>query len=278
MKNYVGSIKKNIILIIYFLTITGCYYGVEPEIVMSKGMQITAKTPEGKIVIIAGGDYERIYKWGNCITKVTHYPRKQRWDGSKGIYYPAFNCKECNGIKLVNAEEGQQHFDNIHSAIEWIKSKRGLCVYRNDGLVVGWDVWYQILSVEVWQILINGEKPTILEGSNDSLIAVDYLTEKETDNISSKIPGVFRYPSPEFPMLMYLYGIPIFIIVLMAIALIIHHKRISWHIAVLAVCFFILVYIMISLLGDRLYPIEYLDLAIPVLLLLGLGYMMWRKK
>ena len=54
-------------------------------------------------------------------------------------------------------------------------------VYRDDGLMVGWDknLPRKQLSVEVWQILIDGKKPKRLPGSQDDKIVVETV-ETET--------------------------------------------------------------------------------------------------
>ena len=54
-------------------------------------------------------------------------------------------------------------------------------VYRSDGLMVGWgkNLARKQLSVEVWQILIDGKKPKSLPGSEDEKIVVETV-ELET--------------------------------------------------------------------------------------------------
>ena len=53
-------------------------------------------------------------------------------------------------------------------------------VYRDDGLMVGWykDLPRKMLRVHVWQILINGKKPTRLPGSQDDKIVVETVAMK----------------------------------------------------------------------------------------------------
>ena len=64
----------------------------------------------------------------------------------------------------------------------WIKEpERASFVYRGDGLMVGWGKTAdpKQLTVEVWQILIDGKKPTRLPGSQDDKIVVETV-ETET--------------------------------------------------------------------------------------------------
>jgi hypothetical protein len=50
-------------------------------------------------------------------------------------------------------------------------------VYRDDGLVVGWQKVpaRRQLNVEVWQIYIDGRKPARLDGSQNDKVKVDTL-------------------------------------------------------------------------------------------------------
>ena len=59
--------------------------------------------------------------------------------------------------------------------------ERASFVYRGDGLMVGWDkiADSKQLTVEVWQILIDGKKPTRLPGRQDDKIVVETI-ETET--------------------------------------------------------------------------------------------------
>lgn len=154
------------------------------EIVISPETRITATTSLGTIAITAGKGLKRSFTWEGATRSVEMMPRKDRWLGSLGLYYPApgHHWKEHNGIACCVAEEGQQNFKSEEEALKWIEeTKFGTWVWRSDGLVVG---WYKIpeskmLGVNVWQILINGEKPSKLPGAQDDKIAVDKVTEEE---------------------------------------------------------------------------------------------------
>ena len=155
---------------------------VEREIVMSEGMSISATTPEGTITVVAGEGFERIYKWNGCEKSVILQPRNYRWSGSYGIYYPGTGItwlSPCDGLSRAVVEEGQQHFPTVEDAEEWIRSRRGLSyVHRDDGLMVGWNVFptRRQLSVEVWQVYVNGSKPKQLSGSDNQAIRVSSAT------------------------------------------------------------------------------------------------------
>ena len=95
--------------------------------------------------------------------------------------------KEHDGIKRFVVDEGQRYFTNTTTAIQWIQKKgRHLSYVHNDsGLVVGMkkslpspEMKEQgmpgCLSVDVWQIYINGKKPQKLDGSKNNAITVYY--------------------------------------------------------------------------------------------------------
>lgn len=148
------------------------------EIVMSPGMRITATTPEGTISITAGKGLKRSYTWEGATRSVEMVPRRERWYGSLGLYYPGpgFHWKEHNGIARAVTEEGQQHFKSSQEALDWIRQRDWMkYAYRNDGLVVGWlkVPARKQLDVEVWQIYIEGRKPVGLAGNADGSIVVE---------------------------------------------------------------------------------------------------------
>ena len=154
------------------------------EVVMSPGIRITATTPVGTITITAVDELTRSYTWEGATRVVEMSPRAVRWYGSLGLVNPGGgeHWRDHHGITRSVTEEGQQHFRSVEEAPKWIKE----CdwqpfVYRDDGLMVGWDknVPRKELSVEVWQILIDGKKPRRIPGSQDVKIVAETV-ETET--------------------------------------------------------------------------------------------------
>ena len=149
------------------------------EIVMAPGMTITATTPNGTITVSAGTGMARSYTWDGATRSVQMWPRSQRWNGSLGLYYPGpgFHWKSNEGIARGVLEEGQQHFKTVNAALKWIRARTWMPhLYTKSGLVVGWMKVpaRRQLNVDVWQIYINGRKPSNLPGSQDNKIVVDY--------------------------------------------------------------------------------------------------------
>jgi hypothetical protein len=82
-----------------------------------------------------------------------------------------------DGITRAVVEEGRQHFRSVEEALSWLRSRNRNWmdyIYRDDGLVVGWKrvPSRRQLNVEVWQVLIQGSKPSKLDGSANDRIRI----------------------------------------------------------------------------------------------------------
>jgi len=171
-------------MLIVFMAIPGCHAQIPDvpsrnEIVMSEGMKISVTNKNGTMDITAGKGLQRFYTWAGDTRSVIMWPREERWRGSLGIYFPGQgnHWKEHDGITRAVVEEGQQHFKSVEDAIEFLRDTEGYWVYRDDGLAVGWAKYEGAggtLGVDVWQIYINGQKPTKLPGSQNDKITVEY--------------------------------------------------------------------------------------------------------
>ncbi len=149
------------------------------ETAMSPGSTITATTATGTISIKAGDGLKRSYTWEGDTRSVEMVPREKRWYGSLGLWFPGpgHHWEPHNGITRGVVEEGQQHFKTVDDAMKWIdddSNKSVPLVYRNDALAVGWskNLERSQLNVTVWQIYVDGQKPSLLPGSQDDLINV----------------------------------------------------------------------------------------------------------
>ncbi len=146
------------------------------ETVMPPNSSITAETTTGTIKITAGNGLLRSYTWEGATRSVEMGARRTRWYGSLGLAFPGpgNHWKPHNGISRGVLEEGQMRFTSMAAAMKWIGERGKLLptVYRNDGLMVafGKSLPRKQLNVQVWQIYINGKKPTSLAGSHDAKI------------------------------------------------------------------------------------------------------------
>ena len=153
------------------------------EVVLSPGMKITATTSVGTIAVTAADELTRSYTWDGATRSVEMEPQKSRTFGSLGLFFDGavVHWREHHGIARCSTQEGQQDFKTVEEVMRWIKEPDRLYpVYRNDGLMVGWykDLPRKMLCVHVWQILVNGKKPTRLPGSQDDKIVVETVTVK----------------------------------------------------------------------------------------------------
>ena len=149
---------------------------VAVDLVLNSGDKVVANTDEGIIEIVAGKGLSRTYTWDGASRSVDLWARKEPWMGALGGYYPGpgEHWREHKGITRCVTRESVMRFETAEAFYEWINGlKWARCVYTNDGLVVGWMRNYprKQLSVELYQVLINGEKPKELKNSQDSRIS-----------------------------------------------------------------------------------------------------------
>jgi hypothetical protein len=145
-------------------------------------MEITAEMATGMIKIRAAEKYERFYTWNGATRSAKLWPRTQRWWGSLGIYYPGpgEHWKSNGGITRGVLGEGVLWFKTVDDAGNWIKRARSTVldyVFADDGLLIGFGKIpaRKQLNVEVWQIMIAGEKPRSLAGSQNHLLSVSKI-------------------------------------------------------------------------------------------------------
>ena len=188
------------------------------EAVMVEGMWIAFTNSQGEMKVTAAKGFERNYTWAGDTRTLTMWPRKERWYGSLGMYNPGAwidgemeQWKEHDGIGRCVAEEGQRHFTNETEAVEWIRTmgKHLDYVYNDTGLVVGmskeipsaeWKKKYGngpgTLSVNVWQVYINGRKPQKLAGAKNEAIKVFYPPTYDMETVASPTEPVDNFYPP----------------------------------------------------------------------------------
>jgi hypothetical protein len=150
-----------------------------PEVVMTPGMRIQITNKTGLITIEYAGRTKRRYGWDGAVRLVELETRRERWYGSMGIYSPGDSTfRDVGGIRRAVLEEGQMHFSSESEAVAWLSQpyNRDILdiVYDDRGLAVGWakNLARKQINVDVWQILINGKKPTALRGSRTQQLEV----------------------------------------------------------------------------------------------------------
>jgi hypothetical protein len=164
------------------------------EVVLTPGMKISATHPHGSIEIHADDDASRIFSGRNWMIQTRLIPRRTRWYGSLGLYDPAPSWKP-GGRLLV--DEGRQFFESEDQALRFLNvgSQMRKPIFTNQGLVIGYHEEptpgdRPVRSITIWQIYINGKRPTSMTGADDSAITV---TGGEILDFASPNPAEIGY-------------------------------------------------------------------------------------
>ena len=120
-------------------------------------------------------------------------PATERFFAEDGLFYKGKgdHWRDHHGITRCLTKEANKLCVTVEDAMAWIKEpEQASFVYRGDGLMVGWGKTAapKQLTVEVWQILIDGKKPTRLLGSQDDKIVVETV-ETETVPLVKAVAG-----------------------------------------------------------------------------------------
>jgi hypothetical protein len=182
------------LIVVLFLTIYGCMgvqktsrYKMPREAVLQDGMKICANSVNDYICITACKNNQRIISWEGNNISITLMPRKERWHGTLGLVSPIEPkniWKSEGGIIRILMQEAQTHYESIESVLQGInfsgRYELGYnVVYNDDGLLLIWDKTempdHIVLGLSLSQILINGEKPKTLPGSQNNKISLSTL-------------------------------------------------------------------------------------------------------
>lgn len=113
----------------------------------------------------------RTYSWDGITRRVELTARPKRWYGSLGLYNPGESIEEHKGITRALVSECQRHFTSEQEALDWLNGPyhKKYLVYNSNGLAVGWYLTPERnqLTVDVWQVYVNGKKPTNLPDANN---------------------------------------------------------------------------------------------------------------
>jgi hypothetical protein len=155
------------------------------ETVMRTGMKICAENISQEICILAKSDLDREISFDSITRRVTLIPRKERWYGKLGLYFPGSgnHWENHKGITRCIVNESELHFKEMADLLVFVNDPSNLdkSVYRNDGLYVSWYTSVKTdqssggyLSLSIYQLLIDGEKPKAIPGSRDEMIMINY--------------------------------------------------------------------------------------------------------
>ena len=173
----------------------------EVENVLKPGMTLVAENANGELRITSESDIQRDIRGKDWKKNTRMLRRKERWNGSLGIYSPGRSNGRTD--RLVYSE-GQLFFDSESDALKYlyVGSLRSKPIYTNDGLVFS---FYEsqgprgmvARSVEVFQIYIQGKKPTQLRGADDDAIKLEGGTTAESAEPQAAPVGYEIIPGKE---------------------------------------------------------------------------------
>ena len=181
---------KKIIISITFIALISCGETDKQnvpysftELVLEENVIVEATNKNGTVLIEYISPLVRRYKWDKHDELRTLIPRKERWLGLLGAYDPAEqNIWNIFSPRIV-AEDSRLYFNNKTELEEWLFQSREVkdWVYTNDGLVAGFfkSPDRNQVNIEVYQLYVDGIKPTILEGSRPENIKI---TKKGREN------------------------------------------------------------------------------------------------
>ena len=152
------------------------------ESVMNEGMTICAHFEE-KVCIEAENRLVRNIMWDGITRSVTLIPRKERWYGKLGLYFPGSgnHWGYHKGITRGIIQEAQLHFTSEEELFLFLDKyvDRKYDLYRDDGLMISWRKVVRpdmgpggYIDLFILQLLVNGKKPERLYGSQNNKISV----------------------------------------------------------------------------------------------------------
>ena len=171
---------------------------------MSPGFKVCATNSSGKICILAETKVIRHITFDGVTRSVKMIPRKQRWYGKLGLYFPGSgnHWKNHNGITRGIINEAQLHFSNKEELLNFLNHyyNESEAVYNDDGLYISWSKSTRpdkkvggYLRLSIYQIMINGRKPDSLPGSkNDNIVLWEVGDILEGTDSGSPIKGERR--------------------------------------------------------------------------------------
>lgn len=178
-----GFVVGFLLVALSVLQLSGCDKREAPttpypftRLAMQPGMVIEAKNKNGTVYIEYLSPLERRYRWNGHDEKRTLIPRKEIWLGRLGAYDPATAyIWEIFSPRIV-ANDSEIDFETMEDAEKWLHQGSAVLdwVYTDDGLVVGFAKASSRnqVNIDVYQIYINGEKPSQLKGSRPERINV----------------------------------------------------------------------------------------------------------
>jgi hypothetical protein len=142
--------------------------------VLRSGQSLIATNKNGSVKISYLSPIKRKYEWDGKTRIVKMIQMQPITPGVTGLYEPAdFWGVNPFLIRLVTVEATHE-FETLDQIYAFLRQSSLIMdwVYTSDGLVVGYGKCpaRQQINIYVWQLLINGKKPSCLKGANPKAI------------------------------------------------------------------------------------------------------------
>lgn len=177
---------------------------------MKEGMVISIKNTDClSLTVKAGKGLKRFFTWNNGTRSIVLLPRKEKWYGSYGAYFPGtgIDWKEHDGVTNIQVEEAVLNFEsyaqilcaisnkNDHCRQKYYKFSNGKFDFQNTmtgalytdacGGYTSNGIYISIgkrvgpgngdtLSITIYKIMLNGQPVKNLPGDSNERITVSY--------------------------------------------------------------------------------------------------------
>ncbi len=183
--------KNKLILTIIVILCIGCTtnlklkkHSIPKEAVLKEGMFLCAKGEYEKVCILAENDFQRTVYFEGFSNSITLIPRKERWQGKMGLVSPKppknlwHNNNGVTRALIQEAEIEVKSINNFLVKINFPGRENGYnVVYNDNGLLIIWKKSIlngsNVLDLMLFQIVINGEKPKSMPGSQNNDIVIE---------------------------------------------------------------------------------------------------------
>jgi hypothetical protein len=164
-------------LAVFLLVLGACSKTVTVrDNVLEPGESVEATNRFGTVRVTYVSPTSRRYRWDKTVRTVEMIVRQERFLGALGLYDPASQSSDHGPVRLVT-QESKLNFASYDEIYRFLHQSKDLedWVYTKDGLTVGFGRTPERnqINVDVWQILINGQKPRDLIGARDANIRME---------------------------------------------------------------------------------------------------------
>jgi len=146
------------------------------DAVLKSGETVEATNSNGKVKISYVTAQKRRYEWNGRSRVITMIPREEPFDGKLGLYEPADSWGFVFWKERLVVQESVINFANLNEVDAFLRQTKDYMdwVYSSDGLVVGFGRTpaRNQVNIDLWQLLLRGEKPKQLSGSKSDAIRI----------------------------------------------------------------------------------------------------------